>query len=61
MKRYDVIIDGNKTTLLLTDADAAARGLTPVAEADAKAAKAPANKARKPANKRADADTAGDE
>ena len=59
MKRYDVIIGGNKTTLLLTDADAAARGLTPAAapapEAEAKAVKAPANKARKPANKRAEA------
>lgn len=60
MKRYDVIIGGNKTTLLLSDADAAARGLTP-AEAPAAEpvvttkAKTPANKSRKPANKRAEA------
>lgn len=67
MKRYDVIIDGNRTTLLLTDADAAARGLTPAAppapapEPIAKAAKAPANKSRKPSNKIADvADKAAD-
>lgn len=61
MKRYDVIIGGNKTTLLLSDSDAAARGLTPAAEpVDTKTAepvgnkaKAPANKARKPASKRA--------
>ena len=57
MKRYDVTIGGNKTTLLLSDADAAARGLTPAAAPapEAKAVKAPANKARKPANKRAEA------
>ena len=61
MKRYDVIIGGNRTTLLLSDADAAARGLIPVADpapepADkpvAVKAKTPANKSRKPANKRA--------
>ena len=56
MQRYDVEINGNKTTLLLSDSDAAARGLTPQqpkAEVDTKA-KTPANKNRKPANKRAD-------
>lgn len=60
MKRYDVIINGFPTTLLLSDADAAARGLlaaAPAAEpADkpvAAKAKTPANKSRKPANKRA--------
>lgn len=61
MKRYDVIIGGNRTTLLLSDADAAARGLIPVADpapqpADKPVtakAKTPANKSRKPANKRA--------
>ena len=64
MKRYDVIIGGNRTTLLLSDADAAARGLVPAAtpapapKADAEVptkAKTPANKSRKPANKRAEA------
>ena len=55
MQRYDVEINGIKTTLLLTEADAKARGLTAPAEpkADTKA-KTPANKNRKPANKRAD-------
>lgn len=46
MKRYNVIINGVATTLQLSDADAAARGLT----VDIKAA-APANKAKAPANK----------
>lgn len=57
MKRYDVTIAGNRTTLLLSDADAAALGLTAVTEPapEAKAVKAPANKSRKPANKRAEA------
>ena len=63
MKRYDVIIGGNRTTLLLSDADAAARGLV-VAEEPATQpepakvatkAKTPANKGRKPSNKRAEA------
>lgn len=61
MRRYDVIINGNKTTLLLSDADAAARGLTPAPEPAAEPAKVPtkaktptANKSRKPANKRAE-------
>ena len=59
MQRYDVTVNGNKTTLLLSDADAKARGLTaaeapePV-EVDTKA-KTPANKGRKPATKRAEA------
>lgn len=66
MKRYDVTINGNRTTLLLSDADAAARGLFPApAPTSAPAAptgpvqngpvpakaKTPANKARKTANK----------
>lgn len=46
MKRYNVIINGVATTLQLSDADAAARGLT----VDIKAT-APANKAKAPANK----------
>lgn len=56
LKRYDVMIGGNRTTLLLSDADAAARGLTATAEpAVTTKAKTPANKGRKPANKRAEA------
>ncbi len=61
MRRYDVVIDGNRTTLLLSDADAAARGLltapTPAAAEPVveHKAKTPANKARKPATKRAEA------
>lgn len=46
MKRYDVIVNGMATTLLLSDADAAARGLTPATKAAQ-----PANKAKAPANK----------
>lgn len=58
MKRYDVVVNGTKTTLLLSDSDAKARGLT-VAEAqepvevDTKA-KTPANKGRRTATKRAE-------
>ena len=60
MKRYDVIVNGVQTTLLLSDEDAAARGLvhTPAPAAPAAVptkAKTPANKARKTANKRAEA------
>lgn len=59
MQRYDVIINGNRTTLLLSEADAAARGLTAPASPEAAVpakAKTPANKSRKPAaNKRAEA------
>ena len=56
MKSYEVEINGNKTTLLLSDADAKARGLTPLAEPKVESkAKTPANKSRKPANKRAEA------
>lgn len=51
MKKYDVEINGVTTTLLLSDEDAKARGLTSVAEK----AKTPANKAKTPANKRAEA------
>lgn len=52
MHRYDVVINGIATTLLLSDADAAKRGLTKAV--DTKEAKAPANKSRKPANKTAE-------
>ena len=59
MQRYDVMINGNRTTLLLSEADAAARGLTaaatPAPEDVPAKAKTPANKSRKPANKRAEA------
>lgn len=57
MKRYDVMVNGMATTLLLSDADAAARGLTPATKAaePANKAKAPANKTRKPSAKRAEA------
>lgn len=49
--------DGVPTTVLLSDEDAKARGLTPVVKA-----KAPANKQAKPANKAASAtaDKSGD-
>ncbi|WP_182878484.1 hypothetical protein [Mycobacteroides abscessus] len=47
MKKYNVVVNGVKTTLLLNDEDAKRRGLLPAAEKPAaKAAKAPANKAR---------------
>jgi len=55
---YDVVINGNATTLLLSDADAKAAGLTPADAVGATVenkAHAPANKARKPATKRAEA------
>lgn len=56
MKRYDVEINGTKTTLLLSDADAAASGLTVQDEpAVTTKARTPANKGRKPATKRAEA------
>ena len=54
LKKYDVVINGHKTTLLLSDADASAMGLTvpPAAQPKpAKKGKRPANKARTPANK----------
>lgn len=47
MNTYEVEINGVKTTLRLSDADAEARGLTPVANKS----KTPANKSRTPANK----------
>ena len=58
MQRYNVVINGLETTLLLNDADAKAAGLTPANAADAVVttkAHTPANKARKPATKRAEA------
>ena len=54
LKPYDVVIFGNATTQMLSDADAEARGLTAKAEpveAVVTKAKTPANKSRKPANK----------
>ncbi|SHY52121.1 Uncharacterised protein [Mycobacteroides abscessus subsp. abscessus] len=48
MKKYNVVVNGVHTTLLLNDEDAQRRGLLPAANKPpaAKAAKAPANKAR---------------
>jgi len=58
VQEYDVVVNGVKTTMLLSDRDAAARGLTPAEPetADEPEAKAhtPENKARTPANKNAD-------
>lgn len=48
MQKYEVEINGVTTTLLLSDADAKARGLEPVSE---KKSRTPANKAKTPANK----------
>lgn len=66
LKEYDVIVDGRRTTLQLSDEDARAHGLhvpahrapasQPAETQDApetKAADAPANKARTAANKKA--------
>lgn len=62
MKRYDVVINGMSTTLLLSDEDARARGLhapapksAPSEAAPAKS-RTPANKSRRPANKSAAAE-----
>jgi hypothetical protein len=52
LKRYDVVINGLATTLLLSDEDAKARGLTEKSAPVTKAA-TPENKARRPYNKRA--------
>lgn len=47
MKKYNVVVNGVQTTLLLNDEDAERRGLLPASDKPAaKAAKAPANKAR---------------
>lgn len=54
IKKYNVEVNGVKTTLLLNDEDAQRRGLKPADKPAAKAAKAPANKARQSAaNKQA--------
>lgn len=59
LNRYDVTINGVTTTLLLSDADAAARGLDKPKAEPAQPVKAPAkarttaNKSRTPANKTA--------
>lgn len=58
MKRYDVTINGCRTTLQLSDADAAARGLLGAAPATeepqaATKARTTANKSRTPRNKQA--------
>jgi hypothetical protein len=58
MKTYEVEINGMTTTLRLSDADAQARGLKPVADkakTPANKAKTPANKGRQPSDKRAEA------
>lgn len=46
LRAYPAVVNGTKTTLMLTDEDAKARGLTPSA---AKQKTAPTNKAAKPA------------
>lgn len=55
MRSYDVVINGVETTLLLSDSDAKAAGLTAAqAKSDpdvSNKAKTPANKSRKPATK----------
>lgn len=51
MKRYEVEINGMKTTIQLSDADAKARGLV----ADDSEAGKPAAKSKTPANKQAKA------
>jgi len=60
VKRYEVMVNGVRTTLQLSDADAAARGLLKAAHPSAQPepapeskAKVPANKSRQPANKAA--------
>lgn len=54
LKEYAVVVNGHSTTLQLSDADAAAMGLTDDATApEEKVAKAPENKARTVRNKRA--------
>ena len=58
MKEYEITPkDGVPTTVLLSDEDAKARGLTPAAKAKAPESKkaAPANKAGTAANKSGDA------
>lgn len=54
MKRYNVVINGVKTTLQFTDAEAKARGLLveTKAETPQNKSKAPANKTRAPRVKR---------
>lgn len=54
LKKYDVVVNGYATTLLLSDEDAKAQGLVQEPKpAEAKQAPAPANKARKAPNKKA--------
>jgi hypothetical protein len=54
LKKYDVEVNGYRTTLLLSDEDAKAQGLLKSEpKAQAKQAPAPANKARKAPNKKA--------
>lgn len=51
---YDVIINGQRTTLLLTETDAAARGLTPThqpAPEPQQRSRTSRNKATKPSTK----------
>jgi hypothetical protein len=58
LKSYDVVVNGMKTTLRLSDEDAAARGLTastepakPASEPVKAKSRTPANKSRTPVNK----------
>ena len=53
MMEYRIDLPSGQTTVLLSDADAAARGLT--AEDVPTKAHTPANKARRPSTKRAEA------
>jgi hypothetical protein len=66
VKRYRVKVNGLMTTLRLSDADAAERGLVPTLPAEVPVvepdeddtdvkARQPANKSRRPANKRREA------
>ncbi len=53
LRPYTVTVNGTRTTLLLTDRDAAARGLLPAPEpeVEVKPAPTPANKSRRPSRK----------
>lgn len=52
LKKYDVVVNGVETTLMLSDEDAKASGLLKAESAEKKAAPKPANKARKAPNKK---------
>lgn len=60
LKRYDVVVNGTRTTLQLSDEDAELYGLQPSdAAKPAEKSKTPANKARQPSNKQAEASGGG--